>query len=279
MYSIIKLIIPMRPKILAIQFRSNEKSRKQEQVSLAREAGIHAEVVFINALDTMHNWLTPARLMSDYQGLILGGSGDFDFDGNRPKDDAARLMSYELLDKLSPLFAYVFEHDIPTLGICYGHQLLGAFAGAEVRYDADQKKTGSHEVKLMVDKNDYFLFSDLPDSFRAHYGHKDSLDRVPEGAVLLLNGGEKCRVSALRYKNNIYTTQFHPELNFDDMVERVKNSPGYLPEGAVVSEVFSADPDSNKILRNFSLFVVEHSTKECVQNEVNIFDNEGVLSV
>lgn len=257
----------MRLKILGIQFRKNPNSVAQEQACVQREAGIYADVEFVSALDDTIDWQYPETIMEAYHGVVLGGSGEFDFDGNRAEDDPARKISYELLGKLRPLFEYLFEHDIPTLGICYGHQILGAFAGAQVHYDEQQKKSRSHEVKLMVDKNDVFIFSDLPDSFQAHYGHKDVLDRVPEGAVLLMNGGDECRVSALQFKNNIYTTQFHPELTFDDMVERIENSPGYLPEGTVAEEVFSKDPDSNKILRNFGKFVAQHTKSKSATND------------
>lgn len=255
----------MRPKILAIQFRKKEESIAQERACIQREAGVYTDVEFLSALDDSIDWNFPEVIMEGYSGLILGGSGDFDFDGGRAEDDPDRKISYEFLGKLRPLFQYVFDRDIPTLGICYGHQLLGAFAGAQVYYDEGQKKSRSHEVKLMVDKNDYFLFSDLPDSFTAHYGHKDVLDRVPDGAVLLMNGGDECKISALKYKKNIYTVQFHPELTFDDMVQRIQNSPGYLPEGVIAEEVFSKDPDSNRVLRNFGKLVamqVEEARKE-----------------
>lgn len=247
------------PTILVIQFRKNPNSVAQEQACIERDAGVYARLEFVSGVDDTLNWAEPVSFMTRYAGVILGGSGEFDFDGNRASDDPDRMISYEILKRLTPLFQYLFDNDIPTLGICYGHQLLGAFAGAQVRYDEEQKKSRSHEVKLMVDKHDYFLFSDLPDSFQAHYGHKDALDRVPEGAVLLMNGGDECKVSALKYKNNIYTTQFHPELTFGDMVERIKNSPGYLPEGVLAEEVFKDDPDSNRILRNFGKFVVQQA--------------------
>lgn len=247
----------MRPKLLGLQFRARQDSIEQEQACIVREAGIYCEVNFISALNETLAWDNPAELMNGYDGIILGGSGEFDFDGGRPADDESRQMSQVFLGRLRPLCGYIFAHDLPTLGICYGHQLLGAFAGAEVRYSEEQKKVCSHPVKLLVDKNDYFLLADLPESFSAHYGHKDVLDRIPEGATLLMDGGEKCQVSALRYKNNIYTTQFHPELTFADMVERIKNSPGYLPEGVVAEEIFSHDPDSNRILRNFGRLVAE----------------------
>ena len=245
----------IRKKILSIQFRINPNSIKQEQNCIVRETGSCVAVDFMDALDKTIDWNFPETIMTEYDAVILGGTGELDFDGGRDDADEAKRISYELLGQLRPLFKYIFDNDIPTLGICYGHQILGAFAGAQVCCDHTQKKSRSHEVKLMIDKNDYFLFSDLPDSFHAHYGHKDVLDRVPEGAVLLMNGGDECKVSALRYKNNIYTVQFHPELNFDDMVERIKNSPGYLPEGITAEEVFKNDPESNKILQNFGKMV------------------------
>lgn len=245
----------MRSKILCIQFRKNIASVAQEQASIQREAGVYADVEFLSALDESVCWSEPKALMTGYQGLLLGGSGEFNFDGNLRKTDPARSISYVFLKRLHPLFTYIFAQDVPTLGICYGHQLLGAFAGAAVRYDEGQKKVCSHKIKLVVDKHDYFLFSDLPESFQAHYGHKDVLDRVPAGAVLLMNGGDACKISALKYKNNIYTTQFHPELNFADMVDRMKNSPGYLPEGVVADEIFKDEPHSNTILQNFGKFV------------------------
>lgn len=243
------------PKIIAIQFRTNQSSVKQEQLSIVREIGASAQVDFISALELTIDWQYPEAILSGYSGVILGGSGDLDFDGNRPEYDAVRQLSLDVLGRLRPLFTHLFEYDIPTLGICYGHQILGAFAGAQVRCDEQQKKICSHEVRLLVDQADYLIFANLPDSFHAHYGHKDVLNTVPEGAVLLMEGGEKCRVSALQYKNNIYTVQFHPELNFTDMVARIKSSPGYLPEGVAVEEIFKDDPNSNKILQNFGTFV------------------------
>jgi GMP synthase-like glutamine amidotransferase len=246
-------------KILTIQFRTNQNSIMLEQKSIVREIGINARVDFISALEISLDWQCPETIIGNYQGVILGGSGDLDFDGGRPKDDEVRIISYEILGRLRPLFNYLFDHDMPTLGICYGHQIVGAFAGAQVHSDMAQKKICSHEVKFLVDKNEYFLFSDLPESFFGHYAHKDVLDRVPEGATLLMNGGERCKVSALQYKSNIYTLQFHPELTVGDMVDRVKNSPGYLPEGVAIEEIFKDDPSSNTILRNFGAFVRLHS--------------------
>jgi GMP synthase (glutamine-hydrolysing) len=223
-----------------------------------RELGDAIAVECCSALETSLSWQNPAELLAPYQGLILGGSGDFDFDGGRAHDDQSRVGSYMLLKQLEPLFTYVFETDFPTFGICFGHQLLGAFAGAEVRHDPVQRKSRSHEVQVVTD-SDSALLANVPKSFYAHYGHKDSLDRVPERAHLLVCGGEECRVSALQYSPVIYTTQFHPELTVDDMRKRVNLLPGYLPEGVAVDEVFTNDRVSNTLLHNFARLVEERA--------------------
>lgn len=241
--------------ILLIQFRDRAVTANLERVSIERELGENIIIRTLSALDAQVAWNDPRALLADNVGVIFGGSGDYDFDGGRANDDEIRTVSYALLERLRPLFDYIFEHDIPTLGICYGHQMIGAYAGATVVNDVVQKKSRSHEVEVLVDKNAYSICTDMPDTFYAHYGHKDSLDRVPDGAVLLMKGGEACKVSALCYKQNIFTTQFHPELTLEDLRLRMEATPGYLPEGVTIDEAFVSGSASNTILRNFGSFV------------------------
>ena len=245
----------MRNKILALQFRSSEVSLKQEQACLVREMGELVDFDFKNALTEVADFTDPQILVLGYQGVVLGGSGDLDFDGNRPDDDPVRAASLTLLAQLRPLFLHLFEVDMPTLGICYGHQLIGAFAGARVHCDPLQKKTKSHELSLCEGEVNCSLLKGLPAKFDAYYGHKDVLDRVPEGAVLLVDGGVACQVPALQYKKNIYTVQFHPELNYSDMLERMTTSPGYLPEGVDFEALYKKDICANTILHNFAALV------------------------
>lgn len=251
------------PRILVIQFRLRDKTVVLEQQSILREIGPEVVVKFSSALDTSWSWNDPKSLLQDYDGVMFGGSGDFDFDGGRPEHDQAKITSYKLLEQLRPLLDYIFQYDIPTLGICYGHQIIGAYAGAKVIHDETQKKNCSHELSLLVDKDTYYICNNIPDTFYAHYGHKDSLDRVPEGAVLLMNGGNACQVSALSYKQNIFTTQFHPELSFEDLHLRVEATPGYLPEGVLVDDAYTKHTEANTILYNFGQLVVRKYIEKC----------------
>lgn len=244
------------PTILLIQFRQATVTAELELASISRELGDEVKVSVQSALDETVDWKSPEGILASYKGIIFGGSGDFDFDGSRAVDDPARTMSYKLLERLRPLIQYIFDNNVPTLGICYGHQLLGAFSGVSVLHDAAQRKTRSHLVRVLADANNYFLYTNIPPTFKAQYGHKDVLERVPPGATLMVEGGDECRVSALCYSDVIFSTQFHPELNLEDMQKRVESTPGYLPEGVLVEEIFEESPDANLILRNFGKLIV-----------------------
>jgi GMP synthase (glutamine-hydrolysing) len=254
----------MMPTVLLIQFRKNQTAAELEFTSMCRQCAGLVALERVSALDEGALWHDPEGIMAPYQGVIFGGSGDFDFDGGRDPGDEAVTMSFAILDRLTPLLHHIFIHDIPTLGICFGHQLLGAFRGAVVVHDYEQKKTRSHSVRLAASPEDHQLLQGLPDTFDAHYVHKDSLDRVPEGASLLMDGGVECRFSALRYGTNIYSTQFHPELTFEDVLVRVDLFPGYLADGVNPEAVFSKSTESNTVLRNFAALVV-HSTTRAIE--------------
>lgn len=241
-----------KTQVLVIQFRRSVVAVKGEQAGLLRACGEVVALVFVDALDPlMLDWNEPAAFMSQFSGVILGGSGDFDFDGGRDHDDESRRQSQVFIERLRPLFAYIFEHDVPTFGICYGHQLLGAYAGVIVRHDTTQAKTGSHQVTVVDGQESDPILAGLPHHFFGHYGHKDVLERVPGGAVPILTGGERCLVSGLRYQKHIYSVQFHPELTAATMIDRINSSPGYLPDGIKAEDLFVVDDRSELLLRNF----------------------------
>ncbi len=244
--------------ILLIQFRQIAITAELELASIGRELGSGITINVQSALESEVDWTKPREILARYDGVIFGGSGDFDFDGSREQHDPARLMSYILVERLRSLIQYIFDFNVPTLGICYGHQLLGAFSGVIIKHDETQRKTRSHTVRLLADSSNTFLCSNLPKNFKAQYGHKDVLERVPDSATLLIEGGDECQVSALCYSDVIFSTQFHPELNLEDMQKRVEATPGYLPEGVSVEEVFEDSPDANIILKNFGELVVRH---------------------
>lgn len=203
-------------KIVVIQFRIDErKVSDEERAFLNVFQNSSVDISFKNATSDSLQWSDPLAVLEGADGVILGGSGDFDFDGGRAHTDEFRIASHQFLIKMKPLLEYISEQDFPTIGICFGHQILARSVGTPVVHDTLQAKEGRHEVSLTADAKNDFLFKDLPHCFPVHYGHKDSLATLPEGATLLAYG-DKCSYSALRFGNNRYGFQFHPELEISD---------------------------------------------------------------
>ncbi|MBU2103936.1 gamma-glutamyl-gamma-aminobutyrate hydrolase family protein [Patescibacteria group bacterium] len=238
-------------EILVIQSRTRPEMVEGEQEEYVRALeGTEYVPVFKNALDESIQWNNPQQVIGSARGVIFGGSGEYDFDGGRSLDDPARSTSKVILAQVTPLLEYLFQNGIPTLGICYGHQIIGDWRGGKVANDHSQKKTGSHEVVLTeAGKNDP-LFADMPPAFLAQYGHKDSLTTLPEGAVSIATGAQ-CNFSGLRYGPGIYTLQFHPELTASDVSRKLKLSPGYLPEGVDPTDIIRESPEASTLIARF----------------------------
>lgn len=242
-------------KILIIQSRRRPEMLAAEQEEYRRAVGERTLVDFISSLDTTLTWNEPEKMLASYDGVIFGGSGEFDFDGGRTPDDVARITSREIVERVRPVVEWAMAEDFPLLGICYGHQIVSEVLGVAVVNDHEQKKMGTATVALTAEGKQDEVFGRLPETFTAQYGHKDSLSAVPEGAVVLASS-PVCRAAALRYGKRVYTTQFHPELTREDMVWKLSNSPGYLPEGVAVESIVKDSTEASRIIPLFIELVV-----------------------
>lgn len=239
------------PQILIIQFRRRPEMVASEQKEYTRAVAGNATIRFVSGLDQTLDWAHPAAILDGRDGVILGGSGEFDVNGGRAPDDPARTETAEVIQRLSPCIAHMMKTNVPFLGICLGHQIIAEKFGGAVTNDQTQKKVGTYSVILTNQGQNDHLFGVLPGTFFAQYGHKDSVTKQPENSTVLAIG-ESCAFSALRYGQKGYTVQFHPELTAHDIAWKLKNSPGYLPEGQSAESVLSSkvqeSPEASKLI-------------------------------
>ncbi len=215
----------MTEKIAVVQSRIKPEGIERERRNISQTIGERAEVVFLSSLDEGLPWDTPVEILSGYSGVIFGGSSDLDFHGGRDVRDNVRIMSHQLQQNLENFIKHLLAHNIPTIGICFGHQLIGHTFGAECIHDKAQSKYGTYGVHLTEEGKRDAVLGQLPASFLAQYAHKDSLTRLPEGATLMAES-KVCNFAALRYGTSMYTFQFHPEVvKFQDPSYSYEPSP------------------------------------------------------
>ncbi len=70
----------------------------------------------------------------------------------------------------------------------------------------------------------------MPSDFAAYGGHKEAMVTIPTGAVQLATSAA-CPVQAFRVGQNVYATQFHPELDLVGVCTRIDvyKDAGYFP--------------------------------------------------
>jgi GMP synthase (glutamine-hydrolysing) len=101
--------------------------------------------------------------------------------------------------------------DLPFLGICFGHQLIGAAYGVEIA-DLGETVRAFKEVKLLDDDP---LFEGLPGTIKVSESHRQALKELPSDFRHLAESSTS-RIEAIAHKTRlIYGVQFHPERSDD----------------------------------------------------------------
>jgi para-aminobenzoate synthetase component 2 len=102
-----------------------------------------------------------------------------------------------------------FGHQIPTLGVCLGHQCIAeAYGGNVVRAERLV-----HGKSSMIRHNGSLLFSDLPNPFEAGRYHSLVVDRSEFPTCLeIIAESDDGEIMALRHREfSVQGVQFHPE--------------------------------------------------------------------
>jgi len=102
----------------------------------------------------------------------------------------------------------LFTLPVPTLGICYGMQLMGRMLGGQVA-KADSREYGKAE--LIVDQADG-LFDGLPGKFTSWMSHGDHVSRLPAGFSTIAHTDNAPIAAMANLTTRQFGIQFHPEV-------------------------------------------------------------------
>jgi GMP synthase (glutamine-hydrolysing) len=104
----------------------------------------------------------------------------------------------------------LFTQGIPTLGICYGVQLLAALGGGHVAR-AEQREYGAAEVQIDESVGVFAPFA-VGDRIQVWMSHGDRIEAMPAGFRVIGSSSSTPFCAVADPERRIYGLQFHPEV-------------------------------------------------------------------
>lgn len=104
------------------------------------------------------------------------------------------------------------RREVPTLGICYGHQLLADALGGEVGYNPRGRNIGNIDVELQRDARGDRLFGVFEGPLQVAVSHRQCVLQLPPGSTLLASTTLDPH-HAFRVGSCAWGVQFHPEFD------------------------------------------------------------------
>ena len=232
----------MTRKILLIQIRDPADAMSDHEASCVaqRLANLHASLTTINAV------VRPVvqTHLEGIDGVIIGGSGDFSVE---------HPLSARFVSPLLRTLDLVAARQLPTFGICFGHQLIGRWLGKSVQTDPSRAELGTIYVTKTDGGRTHPVLADFTDTFAAHSGHSDVVVGCPSGCEIILSN-ECLDTQAFQLRDlPIMSVQFHPDMTGADARARLLAyqegfSDRIETDAATFAEKFAVDQDASAAL-------------------------------
>lgn len=213
----------MKP-FLILQLRPETEASNSEYAAILQKSGLEASQTHRIRLDAEP---LPAGLnLQSYAGIIVGGGPGCVSDAPEDKTPTEAKIEAAVLSIMPEIEA----QDIPFLGCCYGIGILGHHLARAVSKARFSEPVGTSACSLTEAGRADPLTKDLPAHFDAFVGHKEALQFLPEGCTHLVSS-PTCPFQMVRYGENVYATQFHPEADAEGFETRINiyKHKGYFP--------------------------------------------------
>ncbi|MCK8462338.1 glutamine amidotransferase [Aliiroseovarius sp. S1339] len=240
----------MKP-FLILQLRPEADASDDEFDAFLTKGGLAQDEVHRIRLDQQD---IPADLsLTNYSGVIVGGGPGCVSDAPEKKQPVEAKIEAECL----ALMPEITARDLPFLGCCYGIGILGHhLEPGSVSKKSYGEPVSASPCRVTAEGRNDPLLANIPDAFEAFVGHKEAMQHLPDGCTQLVTSAP-CPFQMIRYGQNVYATQFHPEAdagNFETRIGIYKHHGYFPPEEAeaLVDMVHAANVHAPaQILRNF----------------------------
>lgn len=169
-------------------------------------------------------------------------------------------------EKTAQWLAVAVPKGLPTIGICYGHQLLAHALGGKAGPNPRGRQIGTTSTKLINLDNQDPLLGHLPASFLSQTSHSEVVLKLPPGAQRLALSPLDDNF-AIRFAERAWGLQFHPEFSAPIMKKYIElrsnaiSAEGLDPHGLL--EKVSETPEAKSVLKRFVELVRKQAPNIC----------------
>ena len=237
----------MRPFLL-LSSRGEDVAAEGEYAAFLRFTGLPRERLRRIRMEAAP---LPELHLDEYAGVFVGGGP---FNSSDPPETKSAIQ-HRVERDLAALLDEIVARDFPFFGACYGVGTLGVHQGGVIDRTYSEPVSAVRIRLTDAGRVDPLLAGMAPE-FDAFVGHKEACSVLPPGAVLLASS-DACPVQMFRVKENLYATQFHPELDVDGIVTRVHvyQHAGYFPPAELEELIARLTParvtEPGRMLANF----------------------------
>ena len=201
----------MKPFVL-LATRAEDLPADEEYALFLRYSGLSEEQLIRVRLEAEP---MPHFDLDRLSGIFVGG-GPFNASDPAAKKSA---VQNRVEAEFAALLGEVVPRDFPFLGACYGVGTVGSYLGATIDRTFTEPISVVPVTMTDAGASDPLLKA-LPPTFEAFVGHKEAITQLPASAVLLASS-PGCPVQMFRVGQNVYATQFHPELDVEGITTRI----------------------------------------------------------
>lgn len=142
----------------------------------------------------------------------------------------------------------------PVLGVCFGHQLIGACYGATVQENPRGWEISTCAIELTESGKKDPLFAGLPDKLLVNQSHRDEVTAgtvAPGNGGAILAGSDKAPVQAMAGGDSVRGIQFHPEFTGDITRAYVELRRDELGDADALAALAEDTPVSERVFANW----------------------------
>ena len=178
--------------ILIIDFGSQVTKLIARRV---RDLGVYSEIINPLAFQKLKHF-------NNIKGIILSGG-----------PSTVTKNKYQSVPK------YIFNLNIPILGICYGLQLISKLHGGKIKTSKRRREFG--RAQIFKKKNSKLTQSFLNSKNSVWMSHEDAVVKLPKGFKTIAYTKKSKFTIIENTQKKIYGIQFHPEVTHTENGEKI----------------------------------------------------------